>query len=269
MTDKELTYLKIRFEQYVERFIGDDGKLHPLLQLKLEHSEHVAVEARALSQELEWSPAMQNTAEGLGLVHDIGRFPQFRDFKTFSDASVSNHAEMGSKALKSEGILADVNAEDQEKIFTGTYYHNCLEMPKNLSSENLLFLQLIRDADKLDIYRVVLENLNRDGFIDLLEMRPGISLDPKPSPEFTQEICRNQKGSMANIQSLGDFLLMQMSWVYDLNFRKTIEHVLARGILTRLEKHVAITPESEPLTTKIKRDARDTVSNGTAFALLF
>lgn len=91
MKTEELNDITKWFDAYVQTFACNNGALHPLLQLKADHSKRVARDAERLAYDLDWSPAARNAAEALGLLHDVGRFPQFAEYKTFSD-SVSGNA---------------------------------------------------------------------------------------------------------------------------------------------------------------------------------
>ena len=63
MTKEELILIKQKFKRYCDNFnLGKDG-LPPMLELKYEHSCRCG--ARALSSDLGWPLAEQNTAEAL------------------------------------------------------------------------------------------------------------------------------------------------------------------------------------------------------------
>ena len=238
MTQKELFNIRTEFERYVHRFADAGAKLHPLLQLKVEHSKRVAAEARGLSSDLGWSVPAQHAAEATGLLHDIGRFPQFAEFGTFSDSASVDHGERGATVAEQAGWLAGLPDEDRHAILDGIRCHNRLTIPRNIRDGSLAMLRLVRDADKLDIFRVVLDAVERDGFRDLPTMLPNITLDRSPSPQFVNEIVRRRSASVNIVRSLADFLLMQVSWVYDLNYAPTLQRFHDRGVLSRILKHL-------------------------------
>jgi hypothetical protein len=123
---------------------------------------------------------------------------------------------------------------EREGILDGIRCHSLRTIPEGLAGHSLALVRLIRDADKLDIFRVVLDAIERDGFRDLPSMLPNVTLDRSPSPQVVQEILHRQGGSLQSIRTLGDFLLMQVSWVYDLNHTHTFRCIQDRGILHRL-----------------------------------
>jgi hypothetical protein len=94
-----------------------------------------------------------------------------------------------------------------------------LKPPENFKSPTGLYIKLIRDADKIDIWRV---------FVELLalppEERPSaatLGLDDQPEAITEQCIVELNSGSIVRLDSascINDFKLLQISWVYDLNF---------------------------------------------------
>ncbi len=161
MTDRQLADITTIFAEYLATFGIGTGDLHPFLKLKLTHSECVADEARALSTDLGYTASEQNNAEAMGLLHDTGRFQQFIKYHTFSDAASVDHGELGWRIVRNEHFLAGLMHEEQRPILDGIRWHNKRVIPSPLPCRSLSYVQLIRDADKLDIYRVVLEETEK------------------------------------------------------------------------------------------------------------
>ena len=96
----------------------------------------------------------------LGLLHDIGRFEQVRRYGTFVDSVSVDHAEFGADLLFKEGLIKDfpvekLTAEELCLIETAIRLHNKLNLPQELDERTRYFCNLIRDADKTDIFRVI------------------------------------------------------------------------------------------------------------------
>ncbi|MDO9542694.1 MAG: HD domain-containing protein [Kiritimatiellia bacterium] len=234
MTKLELSDIRKQFVCYVNGFTDTGAEQHPLLQLKAKHCECVAAEAHGISSDLGWPVSGQNAAEALGFLHDVGRFSQFAEFGTFSDSASVDHGKRGWTAIRQAGWLSRLPSEERNAILDGVRCHNRQTIPGNLGHQSLAFVRLVRDADKLDIFRVVLDAVERDGFRDLPTMLPNVTLDRHSSPLFVDEIFRRKTASLKNVKSLADFLLMQVSWVYDLNYIPAFERLHDRGILSRI-----------------------------------
>ena len=235
MTGLQLQEIKERFNRYAGTFAAADGTLHPFLQLKVDHSQRVADNARQLAEDLGWNPSEANCAEAVGWLHDIGRFSQFAEFGTFTDATSVNHGERGWEVVRESNVLSALPPAEQEILLAGIRYHNARVEPDHLNKESLRFLKLIRDADKLDILQFVLTAVQRDGFQDLPRMLPQVVLDGPINPELIDEILAHRSCSIEKVRSLADFLLMQLSWVYDLNYSAALKRVSELSIVDRVE----------------------------------
>ncbi len=99
-----------------------------------------------------------NTAEVIGLFHDLGRFEQYTQYQTFDDNKSLNYALLGVELLQQNALLTEFPSEIQDLICTAIEYHNVPQMPDGLEGNPKLITQLLRDADKVDIYRVVPED---------------------------------------------------------------------------------------------------------------
>ena len=147
MTRDELRKLEDRWRIYVDRF-RIDGKLHPMHQLKLEHTIRVAADAREIARGMQWPDEEINLAEAVGLCHDVARFSQFKKYKTFSDAASIDHGDLGFQTLEKEGLLEGIDDEQRELIKHSVQYHNKKDLPRILSAHEEKHLRLIRDADR-------------------------------------------------------------------------------------------------------------------------
>ncbi len=234
MKTEELNEIKNWFVIYVRSFSQDNGDLHPFIELKVKHSARVAEDAKGLAEDLSWTSADTNSAEAAGWLHDIGRFSQFMEFGTFHDAESVNHGERGWEIVQQSDVLSALNGRDRECILDGIRYHNSKTIPKNLAGENLAFVRLIRDADKLDIFRVVHDAIEQDGFQELPEMLPQVALDGPTSPRVVQDLQKHQSCSFENVKSLADFLLMQISWIYDINYGPTFKRIAERKVISKI-----------------------------------
>ncbi|VGO19907.1 HD domain-containing protein [Pontiella sulfatireligans] len=243
------------FSGYVNSFSAKDGTLSPPLQLKEEHSKRVADNARQLAGDLGWSPEKGNAAEALGWLHDVGRFSQFSEFGTFSDANSINHGVRGWEVVRKSGILCAFAREEQEALLDGIRYHNVKTIPDSLAEQSMRFTQLVRDADKLDIYRIVLDSVELDGFQELPSMLPQIDLKRPANPKLIYDIVVCRCCSIEDVHSLADFLLMQLAWIYDLNYPETFRLIAERNIIGKLERQLPDDRKIHEIVHEIRRFA--------------
>jgi putative nucleotidyltransferase with HDIG domain len=105
ISKKSLNELKAWFSNYVRTFYDENPEVQQNIVLKEEHTLRVCSEIVAIGQDLELNQNELRLAEIIALLHDIGRFEQYRNYGTFSDSRSENHAELGVKIIEREDLL--------------------------------------------------------------------------------------------------------------------------------------------------------------------
>jgi hypothetical protein len=121
--------------------------------------------------------------------------------------------------------------------------HNVFFLPELLDKRTLLFARLVRDADKLDILRVVLEYFEQDEGNRAEAVALGLPDAPEYSPEVLACLKRGEMARKADLKTLNDFKLLQLAWMYDLNFASSLRVVLERGYIGKLVNMLPNTAE--------------------------
>lgn len=230
MTSELLHSLREWFSRYVATF--DDLPDHDRRNtaLKEAHTAEVCANMRLIAEGL-LDDERRLTAEAVALFHDVGRFEQYRRFRTFRDADSVNHAALGVEILEREGVLASLPDGERELIVTAIRFHNVFSLPRGLKGDRLLFTQLIRDADKLDIWRVFAE------FYALPEEERASAVGlgfpdlPGYTPGVLAALKQGRLVELSSLKVLNDFKLLQLSWIYDLNFPASFRLVEERGLV--------------------------------------
>ena len=165
------------FAEYVRNYDPSDEKI----KLKIDHTYRVAGLCQRIAESLGLSEPDVDIAWLLGMLHDIGRFEQIRCFGTFNDVQSVDHAEFGADLLFKEGLirkfaegyyeeceLARSGNEEAEQIIKNNEHHNkdtgLIEMAirqhnkyrvkEDLTERQRMFCDILRDADKVDIFKV-------------------------------------------------------------------------------------------------------------------
>ena len=96
-----------------------------------------------------------NLAGLIAILHDIGRFDELKNLNKF-DSVGNDHAMFASKLLFDEGLINNFIDDDKYNniIKKSIENHNKKSIEEGLSKKELLHAKIIRDADKLDNYRV-------------------------------------------------------------------------------------------------------------------
>jgi len=239
---KSVINLKNWFSIYLNNFNTDDSELQRNIKLKADHTQRVIKEILDLGKSLELDSDELNFAEIIALLHDIGRFEQYTRYKTFMDRKSEDHARLGIKILKANDVLNEFDGFIKDLIFRTILYHNRATLPANETETCLFFTKLLRDADKLDILKVVTDYYHQnDG-----KRNGAIGLDLPDAPEISEEVYQdlmnNKIVDMSQVKNLNDFKLLQVSWIFDINFDITIQTIKSRGYLEMLKEAL---PKSE------------------------
>ena len=144
------------FAEYAARYNAAD----PKIKLKIDHTYRVAALCDRIAASLSLSRADIDLAWLCGLLHDVGRFEQLRQYGTFNDAQSIDHAAMSARVLFEEGHIRDYLADDREDelLRTAVAWHSAYRLPGELDDRTRQFCQILRDADKVDILRVNVES---------------------------------------------------------------------------------------------------------------
>lgn len=252
MEQRQLEKLGAWFDDYVAGFYGDSEFINANLKLKEEHSRRTCEEMLYLAGELDLADNQKRIAEVIALFHDIGRFEQFIRYRTYNDGRSVNHCLLGLDVLRETKVLEAVERKERELIEKAIEYHGLRELPRNLDGECLLFSKLIRDADKLDVLYVVTEYYRqyRDNPQEfMLEME--FPDEQGYSAEVVEKILRGRQIDYGELRTLNDAKLLQLGWVYDVNFTVVLKRIKQRRFLEMLIDFLPETRDIERVKGKI------------------
>ena len=224
---------KTVFTHYGHTFFSNSTRDNTLLQLKIDHTMRVCDHARLI---VKHEIACQETGDAIllaTLFHDIGRFEQYHTYKTFNDRESINHAHLGIKILKEKGTISSFDRTRRTLIYSGVVLHNLKDLPSGINQEVATVCKAVRDSDKLDIFKVMLESFSKE------ESDPTICLGVKNHPtnyttSFYNNVVQRKSCLYSEMRWINDFKLMLASWVHDLNFRTSYQILHESGNLTKL-----------------------------------
>lgn len=139
------------FNKYVANYNLED----PKIKLKYDHTLEVANLSDVIARNI---GAEADLAWLCGMLHDIGRFEQVRIYHTFSDALSIDHAVFGADLLFKNRLIdnfdLNLSCEKSSLIEKCIRNHSLYRLPKDLSSTQKMYSNILRDSDKIDIFRV-------------------------------------------------------------------------------------------------------------------
>lgn len=216
------------FDIFDKYFMGFDIE-DKMIQFKYNHSYRVLHQCDEISFVLNLDEDDNYIACLIGLLHDIGRFPQWTKNKSFSD-ELLDHAKLGVEILFDEGKIKDydVSFEEYEIIKKAILNHNKFKIDDDLTVREKLHSKIIRDADKIDILYELAEGILmknndlEDIFISEEYFKQFTLMKPLKNCEKTNDL---------------DKIVLKIAFIFDLNFEyskqiikkeKYIEKILNR-----------------------------------------
>lgn len=246
------------FADYVEAYDSKDEKV----RLKIEHTYRVSSLCEQIAKSLDMKEADVDLAWLIGLLHDIGRFEQLKNYGTFNDEQSINHAQYGADILFQQGKLwdyidkSDSFPSDEKIIWTAIYYHNAYRIPENLDETTERFCHIIRDADKIDILKVNVEFP--------LEEIYNISSEELRNGQVTEEVLESFYEEHAVLRTLKksavDNVVGHISLVYELVYPISIQLVEEQGYLEELMNFHSNNTITMEQFEKIRKKMREYIS---------
>lgn len=226
-------------DQALDQARDDPGNL----ELKRQHSLEVLANAEAIAPTLD-DPRARRLSLFAALLHDAGRFPQYLRFGTFSDARSMSHGRLGAWAIHRHGLADMLDPADRRVVVGSTALHNKRFLPDNMPRPLAEVVKVVRDADKLDIMRVMIAHFRAEQDGDEV-----VHLHVKPHPEnYSPALCdavmRGCQGDYRDMVWVNDFKLMILSWFSDINYRRSLELAVERGLHRQL---LALLPRDETM----------------------
>ena len=221
------------FDKYVKNYNSEDKKI----ALKIEHIKRVSEISGIISENLNLDKENIELAKLIGLLHDIGRFEQIKQYNTFSDKDSIDHGKLGVEILFKQGKIRNFieSAKYDEIIKKAILNHNRKEIEKGLNPKELLHSKIIRDADKIDILYIMTFEEKRTVF-----NRDDIS-DEKITNEIYEEFMQMKLLDYEKIQTNVDRVIAHFAYIYDFNFNFSYEYVNNKQYLDKIYKRHTFT----------------------------
>lgn len=240
--DRE-TIAKERFASYVSAYDMKDSKI----ALKAVHTYRVAELCRSIAEDIGLSKEDRFVAWMSGMLHDIGRFEQIRRYHTFVDADSIDHALLSTQILFGEnqedvGIIREFIQDDayDDLLYTAIRYHSAYRLPENLTDRQKMFCDILRDADKIDIFRVNLETPMEEIYnTTTRELK-----ESQVTPEVLQAFMEHHAVQRELKKTPVDNVVGHLALFYELVYPKSRELALSQGYLKQLSEFTSDNPKT-------------------------
>ena len=234
-------------KNYMKSFYTDDEEVQRGILIKETHTGYVTSNCVELAKYLNLNPHDVELAEVIGLFHDVGRFRQYSIYKTFNDADSEDHADLAIKVIDELNFFKKLSAEDFDIVKFSIQQHNKKEIAPSDDERKILFAKIIRDADKLDIYRVLEPFFAQENADKMPNFIKGAQI-ADISDDFVEHFAKGEQADYREIRTNGDRKIVRLMWVYNVNFAWTLKKIVERGYI---EKIIENLPKNEKNSARI------------------
>lgn len=249
------------FKKYTDNYDISDEKI----KLKVDHTYRVAALSERIARSLGLGDDDTNLAWLIGMLHDIGRFEQLKNYGTFSDAESIDHAHYGVELLFEDGLIekfasenaakdlkgtkdlkeTTVKSENKEKetkeiseldiLRTAIWNHSAYRVEEGLTDRVKMFCNIIRDADKIDILKV--------NYDVTLEVIYDVTTEELKNSGVTDEVMKAFMEHHAVLRSLKktpiDNLVGHAALVFELVYNESFKIVKEQGYIEKMLSYVS------------------------------
>lgn len=216
------------FEEYTSNYDLKDQNIY----LKYVHTGKVAENCENIAKSIGLSKKDCELAWEIGMLHDIGRFEQLRRYHTFFDNLSIDHAQFGADLLFKDGLMGkfDDSHENDDLIEKAVRYHSLYRIPEGLTEREVMFCQIVRDADKVDIYRANYET----GVHIVYQVTEEELRNSDITPAVYEVFCEERAIPRDIRKTVADNLVGHVALSFELVYPKSRELAEKQGYLWKL-----------------------------------
>lgn len=215
-----------KFKKYVSGGYDMDDEN---ISRKYFHSLRVMDFAKQIAISEDLSKHDIKVATVIGILHDYARFEQWKLYGTYSDVDSIEHGDLGVSLLFDKGEINNFYKDENDfnKIKLAIKYHNKISVPEDIVGDERVMCNIARDADKLDIFHLLIENKS-------LFMEDDAAISKEVRECFFKDKMINYK----DIKSKNDKIVLSLAMFYDINFTYSYKYIIDTKILDGLYEHV-------------------------------
>lgn len=240
-------------KQAFEEYMNNYDRSNHLINSKYVHTYQIVELMAELAFRLGLEKEKIELAKVIGLLHDIGRFEQIRKFDIIDDLQTNtDHAKESCIYLFDNKYIRNFieDSKYDSIIKKAIHNHNKLEIEEGLTKEELLFSKMIRDMDKVDIFRVLAIDFER--FFKASEV----------SEEVLREFQKESTIPNELIKTNSDSTLSTLSFIFDINFNESFDILVEKDNFDLFLSMVEVSEDSERLWKKIREICFDRINRG-------
>ena len=213
------------FLNYTEKYDLKDENI----KRKQQHSLRVMEISSIIAKKLNLTHEQVEVATLIGLLHDISRFEQYKQYKTYVDLKSFDHGDYGVVILKKDIRKYIETDKFDQIIFKAIKNHNKFKIEEGLTDEEEIFAKIIRDADKIDI----LYEATGIFWKDIKNEIEKSTISDEALEQFNKETTIKNKKNI-QIENKVDIVIRTMALIFDLNYKTSFEIIKKEDYINKI-----------------------------------
>ena len=223
--------VKNTFAEYTSGYNAAD----PKIKLKIDHTYRVAELCELIARDLKLDEYETDVAWLTGMLHDVGRFEQIKRYNTFNDAQSVDHANFGADLLFKEGLIdtyVDGFYDDKYGVIVENAIrnHSAFRIDERLDDYTVMFCNILRDADKVDIFRVNVDTPAEDIYNVTTEELKNSQVSPEVMAAFDERHAVLRSCKKTVVDHVAGHIALTFELVYPISLKIAKE----RGYLDKM-----------------------------------
>ena len=218
-----------QFAAYTRNYDPSDTKI----ALKIAHTYRVADNCEKIARSIGLTDEETDFAWLSGMLHDVGRFEQVTRYNTFIDSESVDHAEFGADLLFGEDRLIAGYYDDTslyDMLETVIRQHNKYRIDETVTGKSLVFCNILRDADKVDILRVNVETPMEE----IYNVSKEVLFSSGVSQEVMEQVREHHAVNRDVMVSPAEHLIGHIALSFELVYPKSWELAKEQGYLYKM-----------------------------------
>ncbi len=218
--------VKNTFAEYTSGYNATD----PKIKLKIDHTYRVAELCELIARNLKLDEYETDVAWLTGMLHDVGRFEQIKRYNTFNDAQSVDHANFGADLLFKEGLIdtyVDGFHDDKYGVIVENAIrnHSAFRIDERLDDYTVMFCNILRDADKVDIFRVNIDTPAEDIYNVTTEELKNSQVSPEVMAAFDERHAVLRSCKKTVVDHVAGHIALTFELVYPISLQIAKERI--------------------------------------------
>lgn len=239
-------HIKKTFQEYTDRY----DSTNPKIKLKIDHTYRVANLCEQIAQSIDHARFAVELLYDEGLITDY--VPEISTTELVADARTwrSMGGVNESHTSQSEDMpLSDIS--QTLRIAIGE--HSAYRIQKGLDERTRMFCQILRDADKVDIFRVICDTPMEEvyGFQTKDILRSAIT------PEVMQAFYEHHAVLRKLKKCPADYIVAHGSLTFELVYPESLRIAKEQGYLKQMMSFQSENPDTAEIFEDLRKDLND------------